>query len=406
MNPPKRLALFAFILLLGRGAGLAQLVIGQFEDEAPVRTWNIFGIPGAATTSLGGTQFALALDASAIFANPSAAARLPGLSFSGRGSYQSSEFFRFASINTGVIESRGNPGLSLWALDSAAVTYRLGGWGLGLGYGLLEAYSRPRIDVDESPDFTFHFEQTGALRVFNFSLARSFGSRLAVGAGLNLLMGELNRLTEVTFFNGLETILTSISQKFSGIYVSGGLFWDLTDSVHLGAVVRSPFTKKGDDTSVIARNMLVGRGFEINAASEDEYRMPLSAGLGLRFDLTPDWLAACDLTWFNWAQYKVSFFGETPSRDFRDSWKVCFGTQYSLSATLFGAVVDLPIRAGFQFDPQPMRDPRSSYFYYSFGTGIRGRHLFLDVGFTRGSESGSGHSLNARSVQVSLGARI
>ncbi len=59
---------FPFALLAGclffRGAASAQLVLGQYEDEAPLGTWNIFGAPSAASIGLGGAQFARAWDGS------------------------------------------------------------------------------------------------------------------------------------------------------------------------------------------------------------------------------------------------------------------------------------------------------------------------------------------------------
>lgn len=406
MSKHRYWAAAALVFLLGQGIGRAQLVMGQYEDEAPVRTWNTFSIPSAASIGLGGTEFALALDAAAIFSNPALATRLPHLCLTVRGSFATAEFFRYAVVNTGVVSSNENLSLGLWALDSAAVTLRLGGWGLGLGYGLIESYSRPAIDLTAAYSYSFHFDQSGALRVLNFSLARSIGSRLALGVGLNLLGGSFDKTAEDDFDGGAETIITSLSQKFSGFFVNGGLVFDVTSWLHLAAVARAPYIKKAASHSLISHTVLAGQDSQIQADSDDDYREPFAAGLGLSCNINPDWTAACDLTYFNWSAYKVTFFGETLRRDFRNVVRISLGTEYAASATLFGWDLRLPVRAGIQFDPQPMKIPQSTYFYYSFGAGVHGRRFFLDLGLTSGRDSGSGRSLKDKVTALSLGITL
>lgn len=392
--------------LLGRGIGRAQTVIGQYEDEAPVRTWNTFGIPGAASIGLGGTEFALALDAAAVFANPALAARLPNLCLAVRSSVTSAEFFRYSVVNTGVVSTTGNPNLRLWAVDSAAVTFRLGGWGLGLGYGLIESYNRPPIDLSSGYSYKFRFDQSGELRVLNFSLARSIGPRLALGIGLNILTGNFNKAAIDDFDAGFELITTSLSQDYSGLYLNGGLVLDITPWLRLAAVARTPYTKKAASHSSISRTIQTGQDFLIEADSDDEYHQPFAAGLGLSCDIDPDWTAACDLTYFSWSAYKVTFFGETLNRDFRDILRVSLGTEYAASVTLLGRDLRLPLRAGIQFDPQPMKAPLSTYFYYSFGLGVHDKLFFLDFSLTSGMDSGSGHSLKDKLAALSLGVTL
>ena len=67
-------------------ASPAQLVIGQYEDEAPLRTWNSFGLALASSLGRGETMFALADDCSAALSNPALLADLPRLTLSFNGS--------------------------------------------------------------------------------------------------------------------------------------------------------------------------------------------------------------------------------------------------------------------------------------------------------------------------------
>jgi hypothetical protein len=73
---------------------------------------------------------------------------------------------------------------------------------------------------------------------------------------------------------------------------------------------------------------------------------------------------------------------------------------------IFGVPASLPVRLGLGYDRQPMKDPDSSYTSYSFGTGLHWRMIGLDAGASFGRESGSGHSLAARRVAVSLSLRL
>jgi hypothetical protein len=404
---PRKGWLVGLFLFLGlAGLARAQLVLGQYEDEAPVRTWNTFGLTSAASSGLAETRYALAQDPTAVSVNPALAVRLPGFSLAVTGSYQAVEFFRYAAVNTGVVTTDGNISLGLWSADSAALSLRWRGWGIGLAYGLLETYERPTIDVAAGPDYAYHFDQTGALKVISLSLARSLGPRLALGVGVNVVTGSLDHLGQDLLDGGLDTVIQSIGQKYSGFYVTGGLLFDVTPSIHLGAAARTPYVKKADSRSIIRWTSVAGPNIEIDAASEDESHEPFVGGVGLSVDLTPEWVAALDATYFNWSSYKVAYFGRELRRDFRDVVKLTLGTRYSLYARLFGWNLRFPVRAGLQVDPQPMKTPSSSYFYYAFGTGIHGRYFFFDISLVSGKESGSGHALVTKCSCLSLGATI
>jgi long-subunit fatty acid transport protein len=393
-------------LLAAAGLCRAQLIIGQYEDEAPFATWNVLGPPGAAASGFAGTGFALPLDATAAFANPALLTRLPAFSITASGSYSSAQFFKYAVINTGVASTQANLVLRVYSLDSVGASLRLGGWAIGLGYRLQEVYSRPTVDASSGPDYSFHFDQGGSLRVLSFSLARSLGSHFSLGVGLNLVSGNLDQLTEDFYIYYGETIATSFNQDFSGFFVNGGLLVDLTGSLRLAAVVRAPFVKKSDTRSSISRVIVDGRNFLIEGSSADEYREPLVAGLGLSYRISPEWLVACDVAYFNWSKYRVTFFGQDLKRDFRDVVRPSLGIEYETSATFLGWDLRLPFRVGIALDPQPMKNPRSTYFNYAFGTGLYGTRIHLDLAFLSGTESGSGRSLEAKRFIASLGVVI
>jgi long-subunit fatty acid transport protein len=73
-----------------------------------------------------------------------------------------------------------------------------------------------------------------------------------------------------------------------------------------------------------------------------------------------------------------------------------------VSVDIFGQKISIPLRAGLSFDPQPMKEPGSSYFYYSLGTGFHWEKFHLDAGLLFGQEKGSGDSLSGQKAVLSL----
>src|SRR4030043_2364087 len=142
--PPLRYWLFAIFRFPLPIASPAQLVIGQYEDEAPLRTWNTFGLATAASIGGGETMLALADDCSAALSNPALLAGLPKFTLSLNGSYSRSTLFRYSIVNTGVLVSEGNLGIGLFALDFGGLSYRISAWTFALTASVTEVYDRPR----------------------------------------------------------------------------------------------------------------------------------------------------------------------------------------------------------------------------------------------------------------------
>jgi long-subunit fatty acid transport protein len=129
------------------------------------------------------------------------------------------------------------------------------------------------------------------------------------------------------------------------------------------------------------------------------------AGIGVSYKFSSEFRAATDLTFFNWSKYRVNYFDEELERDLKNIVKIGVGIEYLTAGRMFGQEIKMPLRAGFSYDPQPTKDPNSSYIYLSLGTGIHWGKFLLDAGVLLGWESGSGNSLSARKVALSLSFR-
>jgi len=405
--PAIQYSLFALVLLAVPIASPAQLVIGQYEDEAPLRTWNTFGLATAASIGRGETMLALADDCSAALSNPALLAGLPKFTLSLNGSYSRSTLFRYSIVNTGVLVSEGNLGIGLFALDFGGLSYRISDWTFALTAAITEVYDRPRAfaqsTYEGAPYASILFNQSGFLRTINVAVARSVGRRFQVGIGLNFVQGELKKNFEDQYLVDQITISHHTSQSFSGFYFNGGLLAHITDRLDLAVAFRTPYDKKSESGSEYRyQASQAGTDILIEGASDDFYHQPWAAGVGARYELSPGFRVLGDLTYFRWSGYRVEYFGEKEIRDFRPSFKAALGGEYNALVRLFNKNAIIPLRLGVGYDRQPMRTPGSAYAIFSMGTGVHWQKIALDIGGQFGRESGSGRRLGVTKLCVSL----
>ena len=121
----------------------AQLVLGQYEDEAPFGTWNIYGIPTASGMALGNSFYTYGHDASSALENPALLQKLPSFTLTINLSLNSASFYKYGLVNTGVLTTEKAAAMGLYAADFAGMALSLGNWSAGLSFGNLEYFDRP-----------------------------------------------------------------------------------------------------------------------------------------------------------------------------------------------------------------------------------------------------------------------
>ncbi len=400
---------FLFLLLLP-SSGWTQVVIGQYVDEAPIRTWNNIGVLTASAVGLGGTQFTLAQDSSVALTNPALLSSLPKFTVSLNGSFTRATFLKYSLINTGAVTSTGAIDVGVIALDYAGASVRFRRFTVALSFGLLEYYYRPGVRVESNYEgnlyHTLEFNQDGALRTINFALAYKISDRLSAGIGANFIKGVFDKSVEERNYVTEITQEDKDSSDYSGFYVNGGVVYDVSDRVTLAAMIRTPYTKKAVSESLI-RYESHYREIRTEAKAEDNtYKQPLVIGVGANYKLSDSFVVVSDLTYFDWSSYAVKYYEEELDRDFRDVVKVSAGAEYWGNFQLFGKDWRYPLRLGFNYDPQPMKDPNIHYLYFSVGTGIRVGRFSVDLSGMFGKEYGSGDNLGAQKVVFTLSYRI
>jgi hypothetical protein len=384
----------------------AQLVVGQYEDEAPQRTWNIFGIPSTPSIGLGGAQFARASDSSVSLANPALLVSLPRYSVTLSGARSWASMFKYSLVNTGVVASAGNLTAGSLGIEFVGISFRAGEWAFSASAGILENYGRPGIGVDD-PSLTYSLEmsQSGFLRAYHVAVARRIAKNFSAGLGLNYVAGRLRRniIETYAYPTGRITITDDKSENYRGFFLNGGMAWEATGRLTAALVFRSPYVKSADARSSLRYQAPSGdTDIQINAEARNEYREPWVLGSGLCFRFSEAWTMAADLAFFGWARYRATFFDEPLSRPFRNILKAGAGVEYLAAARLFGRPGHVPLRLGLSYDPQPMTVPHSAYLAITFGAGIRVASLAADLSAAVGRESGSGNSLLAGQVALTL----
>ena len=394
-------------LLVFAGRAWPQLVLGQYEDEAPLRSWNTSGIALASSLACGGAGIAAAWDASAVLVNPALACALPRFTASLSASYLSASLMRYSVLNTGVLSTPGPLTDRSTGVDFGGLSVRLGNWAFAASADLSENYGRPlleyRAEAQGTPVYAIRVEQTGWLRSFNLTAARTISRRLAVGLGFRVLRGELERTIKETFAADGILIDDGRRQTFSGFCWNAGLTYAFSPRVSGGLVFRAPFVKKASNRSLLEyRVPAFGTDITIAADEKDRYEQPWVAGAGISWHPAENLRIVSDVRFFKWSSYKASYFGEPKGRDFRDVWTAAAGVEYLGSYRLFGRNVRSPLRVGVAIDPQPMKMVKSSYAYLTFGSGLAMGRLRVDVAVALGRESGSGDGLSARQAVITL----
>jgi hypothetical protein len=407
----RRLAAAAFAAGLVLGAALpvrAQLLLGQYEPEAPFRTWNAFPYRSPAALGRGEASFAWPADAAAIPSNPALLFSLPKTTFVAAGSLGGASFFKFGPVNTGIFSSAGPVWLNVPAFDFAGATFRSGRLAVAASVHLAEVYDRPlaayQFRSRDILQYEIRFEQTGWMRVANLSFGWRLGSRLDLGFGLNSAAGRLESTLTESWLNPGRTITDSKTHRYRGFFLNSGLVFRITPGIAAAAVVRAPFDKTAkSDSRVRYQAPAGGTDIVISGEADDVLRQPLMAGFGLTIELLDGLRVGADLSYFAWKTYEAAWFEEAQTRDFRNILRIGGGIEYTFRFRFLGASTEGLARAGVVDDPQPMKTPAAAYFGYTTGAGLRWRGFVIDFGFLSAAESGSGDGLKARRTALSLG---
>lgn len=403
----KFLSLLLLFLFFLNATASAQLVIGQYEDEAPVGTWNNFGFNTAAGIGFGGVPFALYLDNSSPLANPALLADGPLFSATTNVSSVRASFFRYGLVNTGVLTTQDTPRGRFYAFDFLGAGFRRGRWSIGASFAVLETYNRPRTIGKEEylgeTVYSLDFHQYGYLGNINLSAAFEISTKLVLGIGVNRVLGNFNKIIREDYFYNGNIIRDEQRLDFKGFYLTSGLLFRPTTKLSLALVARSPYKKKAQGSSLYQfENAGTFTDVRIDSSASSRFDQPLIIGAGAGYSPKKNLRYSFNISYFNWSRYAVEYFEENRTRDFRNSIKIYGGVEFSKDLRIFGRIADAPFRIGFCYDPQPVKTPSYRYLYLTFSSGVDFGKLIMEIAIMLGTERSSREDLGGQRLALSL----
>ncbi|MEW6456135.1 MAG: hypothetical protein AB1410_05400 [Acidobacteriota bacterium] len=374
----KKYALIIFILTFPLHFTLhAQSPPLQYEDEAPLGTWNIFGFLSARNLGMGNTAIANSSESSASLFNPALLANLKSFKASITLFAQTSEMFRYSLINTSSIRS-SKLGISIFDVGSAGFIFPYKGFTYGVNYFFFESYERPDFVVPY-PGQPLNGEFSGNARGINLSVSREIISDLSLGISFNYIAGKRYLKISEEFGSG-TSYFDEKSHDLYGWNLGIGFFYRTPFNLNVGASIKSPLRIKTDSEILREFKSPVIEIFQKDT-SKDETKKPFLAGLGFSYFLRKNILISSDFIYFPWKKYEYFYFGEKVERNFKSVIEICIGGEYSL---LFPKE-SLHLRIGYFYDPQPLRKTEINYNNFTFGAGVSLGKFRIDGAYSTGS---------------------
>ncbi len=382
--------------------------MGQYEDEAPLGSWNQGIAYSAASLSLGGSGLFAVGDSLVALSNPSQLVFFPRLTISLNASLTSASFRRFSILNTGPISSPGNLSHRVISPVGGGAAYKTGRWAFAAHFFRAESTSRPPLDITERDTsnrirYSLRFRQAGYGDTVNLAAAHNIIDGLSIGMGVNITWGAFDKTLEESLPLEGYTITDIKSHQYHGLYLNGGISWIPNPMLDLAFGFRTAYTRKSDSRSLLRYAApSAGTRIEIESSDPSHFSQPSVLRIGARVHPAHDISITADLSFHRWSRYRIQVFQTPMERDFDDILVAGIGCETLLKTALFRSPAVLPARIGLQWDPQPMHDPRSRYLNITAGFGVSWKRLQIDLGGRLGFERGSGDGLSNQQVLLSL----
>ena len=403
------LAFLVGSLFVGAGSEAATLFqqVGVASSPNPVGS-------GARAVGMGGAFIGVADDATAASWNPAGLIQLekPEMSIVGEYFKRTEQFSSEARpeiSNTGKVDDLN--------LNYFSITYPFKFYkniAVSLNYQRLYDFNR---SFSHSLDFSSaglnvvqdkQFQQDGFLGPVGLAGAIQITPNLSLGVTLNVWTGRLlwdngwkETFTErsVGTQGGVPvTINTQVQDEyadFRGINGNFGLLWNITPSLALGGVIKTPFTASVDHKFSYSQTSQFGPPVnttvtsQMSVVDEVEVKMPLSYGVGLAWRFSDALTLDFDIYRTHWSDYVLkdsrgNEFSPIDGRpasesDIHDTTQVRLGGEYLF--VFPEKNITVPLRAGLFYDPEPSQGGVKNFYGFSIGSGVAYKSFIFDVAY-------------------------
>jgi long-subunit fatty acid transport protein len=279
--------------------------------------------------------------------------------------------------------------------------------------------------LGESTVLDFDRDSRGHLYSLSPAMAVQIIPGLYLGATLNLwdndlgsngwesrktIITDLDLVDPVFTLNSVTTTVTKQNVSFEGINQHFGFLWDISDSLTLGGVYKTPFdanleiAETKDTTDVCTITMFGSTSDCSNPSYQSEevdhvLRMPPSYGLGLSYRHSDTLTFALDVYHTRWSRFILedeqgnernpltgncinaagpdsNCAGVNKAR-LKDTTQVRMGMEYLF---IKGKYV-IPARVGLFYDPEPADGHLDDFYGFSLGTGVARGRVVMDASY-------------------------
>jgi long-chain fatty acid transport protein len=360
---------------------------------------------GSRAQSMGGAFVGLADDWTAIYWNPAGLTQLSG---AGAGFDFSSPHVEIkdgdsiANLPVAEMDTRFQrdvfaqypPELEPRHFNKKKVSYDFyipagaGGYWQYAGLNMAVGYYTPAgyyVDWDDRVPYgagtiTAKLFQELSVAAVNFSLAKQINSTLALGAGLDVLYGEVDyEANKLVANSGISDYSYAFDSSSDGTGYEGvfGILYHLNDKLSFGAVYR---TGGVIDLDGRARTSLTLMSLSETSGFVQKFHHPPTYGLGMAYRRTANIVLTADWQRTNWSDFDIDVKYDTPgvalvnqdySADWRDSNRYRAGVEWR-------PVKRLALRGGYFFDESCLPDKSVSL---SNIVGVDRHNITLGAGY-------------------------
>ncbi|MGE0085857.1 MAG: OmpP1/FadL family transporter [Desulfococcaceae bacterium] len=384
------------------------LCFAQQRVEIP-SSFNPVG-SGARALGMGGAFMAVADDATAASWNPAGLVQLerPEISLV-------YEAFHRTEDNSFSLspEASGEESISKGAINYLSAVWpfaaRSRNMVLSLNYQRLYDFTREwdfRL-LSQADDFSsndnYQYRQDGDLSALGLSYAVQITPQFSVGLTLNVWDNDLSpneweeKLLQWGSGNdrGQAFYSQSLDTKkhvFRGINANIGILWEISSSLRLGAVLKTPFDADMDYFRTFSQTVhypdMEAQTPPVYEEKEDQtLEMPLSYGMGLAYRFSPNFMLSADIYRTQWDDFVMEdeqgnrtspITGKsTAESDIDPTHQVRIGAEYLFTTEKF----IIPLCAGIFYDPAPAPGSPDDFYGFSLGSGIGYQRFHFDIAY-------------------------
>ncbi len=342
-------------------AMLVALVGAVFSGQSVAAGFAVQNQNGAGTGTAFAGAAATAEDASTIYFNPAGMTYLPmghSISLAGTWLHRSVRFSDRGSNQVGAPFPLGDNGGQAGGdtpIPAGYYAYSINDR-FRIGVGVSATFgNKTDYDSDFIGRFQGYYTELKAINI-NPSVAWKVNDQLSLGAGVSFvkLEGDIRQKIPV-LIAGFPEAKNQLEADDTGIGYNLGLLYQLTPAMRIGLSYRSKvdFRLKGEATRS-------GVGPTVVTPAFAKIELPDTFSVAVHQQLTDRWEMMGDYTWTGWSSFKsLDVRNDTtgvrisnPNYDFRDSWRIGFGSAYKYTDTL-------KLRFGVAFDRSPVPDADS-----------------------------------------------